>query len=334
MARNKQAGDHKVRRISEVCKPVLKEGAPDLDAEDSYDVEMAKRIDLARLGFYRQIGRTASEQNFYFESVLNLFIAVAQVPLSFAVLRREGGILRTAFHMCTDKKHQSWFEGLLNSKVFDEGENCFPLFPKVLDGEYCISVWIMHTKKPLRGDLTTLVPFPGEIDWKSLAAGHDPWTFEYVADCAKRFFSDPWDGFGTAFPAYIAQALIKSLQKLERNHVWFATRAEDRSRGANWPPDIASQIRAQKTHQHPNSNKDKWHSHLSKTLSSTIEAFEFGTNSVSSLLWSGEKYATGTYRAVKRPSASNPQDEPPKEMDCVQEVPVDNLMLMYLFHPG
>ncbi len=123
------------------------------------DTEMAKRIDLARLGFYRQIGRTASGRNFYFESVMNLFIAVAQMPLSFAVLRRDKGTLLPAFHMCTDKNHQWWFEGVLRSKAFSPSENCFPLFPDVLHNEYFISVWLMHTKRPIRAIVQHLFPF-------------------------------------------------------------------------------------------------------------------------------------------------------------------------------
>ena len=277
--------DDRRNQADEVHKPVASEVTPILAADESYKAELDKRIDLARLGFYRQIGRTASEQNFYFESVLNLFIAVTQVPLSFAVHRREAGELRLAFHMCTDKKHQRWFEGVLGSKVFDEARNCFPLFPKVLGGEYCVSVWIMHTKTPLRGDLITLVPFPDEIDWRSLSAEHDAWTFRYVADCARRFFSDSWDGFATDFAPLIGPALRNSLLKLEQNHAWLATWKEDRARGASWPPNTAAQIEAQRSFIHPHSEKDDRHHHLSKTLGPTLRAFEFGTNAISSLLW-------------------------------------------------
>ncbi|WP_417722833.1 hypothetical protein [Salipiger sp.] len=305
------------------------EVTPVLAADESYEAELDKRIDLARLGFYRQIGRTASELNFYFESVFNLFIAVTQVPLSFAVHRREAGELRLAFHMCTDKKHQRWFEGLLSSKVFEGGRNCFPLFPKVLDGEYCVSVWIMHTKSPLRGDLTTLVPFPGDSDWGTLSAEHDPWTFRYVADCAKKFFSDNWDGFATDFASLIGPALRNSLQKLEQNHAWLATWDEDRARGASWPPNTAAQIAAQRSFTHPNSEKDDWHHHISKTLGPTLRAFEFGTNAISSLLWNSGNGPSDSESKAEAEIGINANIDNNTVGNSGVEAGIENILLMY-----
>ena len=302
---------------------------PDWKVEALTDEVLAKRIDLARLGFYRLIGRTASSRNFYFEAVLNLFIAVAQQPLSFAVLRRVNGELRPAFHMSTDKKHQHWFEGRLRSKVFTERDNCFPLFPNFLGNDYCITVWIMHTKIPLRGELTSLIPYPSDVDRKSLAANHDAETFAYVADCARLFFSEPWDGFRTEFAPSIAPAVRQSLEKLEQNHAWVATKGEDRARGANWPPDCEKQISEQRAHIHPNSLKGDWHQHLAKTLGPTMEALEFGMHAVSSIL--RVRSDQGANQILRSPGV----DEPGSNECATESAPtnddakIDNIILMY-----
>lgn len=165
---------------------------------------------------YNSFIRTKGREDYYLESTLNCFIALVQYPISFVILeKREDGSRVPAFHFCTDKEHQGFFEEYLEGYTFTDS-SVFPLFPEVLRYEkYDVAIFLMHTK-PLgyNNKFSIIEKNPEKKRINSVGS--------YIAAAAQEFFGEPWLGFTTYFREQAREAFLSSIERTKNNHRWLS----------------------------------------------------------------------------------------------------------------
>ncbi|TQM89947.1 hypothetical protein [Roseinatronobacter monicus] len=192
------------------------------------------RAHYARAEALKSFFAAKSATDFYFEEVLNSFIALAQYPLNFAVFRQNpNGSLSLVVHFCSDKRHEAAFvETLENLKPCTEpgpNQNVFRLFPHVLDNPaYHVAVFHMETKSSsFRLVPASMSVFPV---WTrdDAAFRADPPLIDtperYIASCADYFFQFKWDVFGQEFVHGAGSYLKTSLERLQNEQKTWAQR--------------------------------------------------------------------------------------------------------------
>lgn len=250
---------------------------------------LKNRVDLARMVSYRYFFEVKSKDDFYLEDLLNSFIALVQQPISFAIYRKDDFQSKLCFHFCSDKEHRKWFEDELDEyppKQIRTGGAHFNLFPELLDHEYSIVIFLMHTKVWLNRERSTQIK-------KTTKTIKPENREEYISICATRFFENPWDGFHSLFKKTAESAIRSSIERVEKNNRPIANNAtapnsEDSS---NWPISHGEISKARGEIGRPNSNKEDWHNKVAQIFSRAIQTFDFGNQSISQLMHIDEEYA-------------------------------------------
>lgn len=241
------------------------------------EFDLKTRVDLARMVAYRYFLEANSPRDFYFEDLLNCFIALVQQPVSFAVFRRsKQDEVTLCFHFCSDKEHRGWFEKeLLDHPPQDTADQTeiFNLFPGLLGDEYYISILLMHTKVPSTEHRTTRI-------YKVSGNSKPQNSEDYISMCASAFFEKKWDGFHTLFCANGKAALLNSLVGLEKNNRGITDCSDNK-----WPPTFDEVFQARLRLQRPNTEKEKWHSKVEHIFARALNSARFGSQSVSKLMY-------------------------------------------------
>lgn len=178
------------------------------------------------------------QSDFYFEEILNSFIALAQYPLNFAVFTKDAkGMVERVAHFCIDKKHESQFlKGLESFELCDDpdGEqNVFRLFPDLLKAPaHFIAVYHMSTKD----DHFQFCPVPAHASVFPLYRSGDeafvanpPWIEDaqtYISSCADYFFQFKWDAFTSEFADRATGYLTTSLEQLSAEQPTWSKRTK------------------------------------------------------------------------------------------------------------
>ncbi len=189
---------------------------PKIKKEALDNVKLRSRVERAIMEVYNSFIRTKGREDYYLESTLNSFIALVQYPISFVILeKREDGGRVPAFHFCTDKEHQGFFEKYLEECIFTD-RSVFSLFPEVLRYQkYDIAIFLMHTK-PLgyKNKFSIIKKNPAGKSINSIGS--------YIAAAAQEFFGEPWLGFTTYFREQARAAFISSIERSKNNHRWLS----------------------------------------------------------------------------------------------------------------
>lgn len=192
------------------------------------------RTQYARAEAIKHFLGAKAASDFYFEEILNTFIALVQYPVNFALFKeRPNGVVEPVKHFCSDKKHESAFSKIIRDLkpdiTRDEAQNVFHLFPELLDApRYFLAVYLMETKV---GE-PCLIPAFSSIfarSGKSIeASSEDELVIAapelYIASCADCFFQLQWDVFSTDFALPARNYLMESLGRLEGDNADWASR--------------------------------------------------------------------------------------------------------------
>ncbi|MEL7282325.1 MAG: hypothetical protein AAFY35_12130 [Pseudomonadota bacterium] len=240
------------------------------------------RSDFARREALRRFYVAKNAEDFYFEEVLNDFLALAQYPLNFAVFAEGKGDPEFQTHFCADKKQEAMFLAAL--KKAEGGwavmpkSSMFRLFPDLLTTrKYYLVIFHLDTKT---SDFTHVRPskscFP-ETKEQELARGFEAETptigdsETYVASCADFFFQFKWDVFTSEFANNAGEYLSCSLKRLvEGRHSW-------KTRDADLREHLIDTV-------FPDPGEDEWVRTLETIFSSVIRDFASGLGLVSAIM--------------------------------------------------
>jgi hypothetical protein len=231
------------------------------------------RVDLARMDVYRQLIQAKSENDFYVESVLNAFIAVAQQSLNFAFYNKSGKLM---FHLVSDLKYNDTFTKEIDKSLWFEKSVSF--FPSLFEEEgFRILVMRMHTKTAVEKDLFTAVSF--ENSWRddkiNKSSQEEIGSLErYLQRCVYRFFFDTWDGFRTPLRFQFAEAIKNSIHTREKT--FRSNIREGHSEAKEWPPDGKQIVENLRSTRLPNSEPEDWHNALRYRFNSMVRDSGFG----------------------------------------------------------
>ncbi len=199
-----------------------------------------QRCNDARSEALKHFFAARDSEDFYFEDVLNSFIALAQYPLNFAIFVQDAPDGHPEFwtHFCTDKAQESAF---LDSLREDDGSwtmlpdtAMFRLFTDLLESpRYFLAVFHFDA----RTNKFELVN-PQESKFPETRAQEKDWPYDaeamciatpeaYLASCADNFFQFKWDAFDTDFQPRAAAYLMASLDKLDKGQKSWGQRQTD-----------------------------------------------------------------------------------------------------------
>lgn len=225
------------------------------------------------------------KEDFYFEDILNSFIALAQYPINFAIFRDvEADPSPPKFwtHFCSDKLQEASFLSTLrdsDGRWSTIPKNMmFRLFPDLLKGPSFYIV--IFTFNPKTTDFQIVPParskFPVSYEQEK-KEGFNPQVrsistpMEYLASCADHFFQFMWDAFDTDFQPFARSYLKASLRKLKVGQLNWMARQEQ-----------LEQVLTDTVFPHPGPND--WIETLQTTFSSVLNDAADGVSLVSSMM--------------------------------------------------
>lgn len=177
-------------------------------------LDVRARVDIARVAAYGSFIEEKDGNDFYFETLLNYFLSLAQYPLNFAVFDSTKSLL---FHLCLDKQHRNRFSDDLSQICENRtylSSILFPLFPGILENQYFIAIFHMKTKNKKKPWAPFQFPGVPVIDEKLLAEIPVKDFEDYVSQCGARFFSEDWYTFQAPFADIAAREIKTSIGKL------------------------------------------------------------------------------------------------------------------------
>lgn len=250
----------------------------DDDVTSTRKEQLGGRLELARGATYRLFAKVRSEQFFYFEDVLNVFIALAQQPLNFAILKSESGTWKPVCHFCADKKHLADFEKDILSEEHLKEQHLFELFPVALGTRYRIVIVWMHTKFLKQEKKWTLIERGKDDNVDDLRISEISWL-------AKQFFSEGWPAFDSALNQIVQLTLNKSLETLEYGILKgnFEENNEFSNRRVSWPPNEKSLQEALSKNKLSNDKINAWHNEVNDVLVPAIRSTSFGSTAYTSM---------------------------------------------------
>lgn len=190
---------------------------------DRYVGQVDMRADLVRMDFYGLQMNGRSNEDFYFEEVMNRFLSLVQAPVNVAVYNDKG----LMFHFVNDLKyHQYMNEVLWDLDVISE--HYFPLFPQLFGQRYKIFLFTMNTKglaprgiaDPIREGWIAPIKVDLLREQNRLRDDLDVKigdTKDYLSRCAWRFFVADWDGFRGPLASKARKSLEFSLSEVCEN---------------------------------------------------------------------------------------------------------------------
>lgn len=225
------------------------------------------------------------KDDFYFEDILNSFIALAQYPINFAIFndaKDEGAPPEFWTHFCADKAQEVSFLKTLREN--DGAWNMLPknmmfrLFPDLLNNpSFYIVIFTFNPKThafqvvnpinsvfPISAEQEKIEHFnPNELSISTPMA--------YLASCADHFFQFVWDAFDTDFQPLGTAYLLSSLQKLKAGKVKWMERQKRLKNELN-----------ETVFPHP--GPEKWVQTLRTTFSSVLYDASDGVDLVSAMM--------------------------------------------------
>lgn len=192
-----------------------------------------------------------SSLDFYFEDILNCFIALTQYPLNFAIFSGESCDIALKFHLCSDKEHEAKFEEIVTRDCGEAGQfveqKCFKIFPDVLEVPYYIAVYHMRTK--VHGGMRIVTPMQSMLEVSSIES--------YISLCANLFFECEWDVFSCEFASDARSYIENSLLSLSNNHT-------------RWLDKQGAVLEALDEISYPNDSRDDWKVKLEEVFDPTL----------------------------------------------------------------
>lgn len=267
---------------------------------------LINRVDIARVAAYEVFAEEKSENDFYLENLLNVFVALAQYPVSFVILKSNNLALKPIFHFCLDKSHYTWFTQMVEAEACTM-ENTFSLFPGSLSSEYRIAVVYMQTKLSAQYDRCVIIRRPSSIE-EYLDKRHSETHgishhLDYLSWCAYMFFEDRWFGFKAMFANEAKVALETSIRKLSA-----AYSGNPKSR--KWPEVEKDVLKDQGSVHYPNFDKSAWKNRVNESLSQFIEDSRFGMRVITSIA----NVPTASSKKILSPDAFKTGLQPPNVM--------------------
>ncbi|UOA28667.1 hypothetical protein [Pseudosulfitobacter sp. DSM 107133] len=252
------------------------------------------RADFARSEALRHFFDAKEASDFYFEDLLNSFVALALYPVNFAVFVEDGDRLVQKCHFCLDQKHEDNFNAdleKLDKTIGDPRDTpFFRLFPDLLEGpRHFIVIYHMDTKK----SVSTLVRsgsscFPltrqDEQDQR-----FDPslpviqTADQYIASCADYFFQFKWDVFTSNFAEQAGLYLARSLERLSADHQDWNVRAQQVAEFLDSTsfPDLSPDGTPEDD---PRPNHEWWKNRLNGTFRTVLHDTRGGISLVTSMM--------------------------------------------------
>lgn len=225
------------------------------------------------------------EDDFYFEDILNSFIALAQYPINFAVFKEakhDNAHPEFWTHFCSDKAQEAallrTFRGSNRNWNMLSKDSMFRLFPDLL---YMPSFYVVIFSFSPKTNIFQIVQpgssrFPLSKDQQNREK-FDPYIrsittpMEYLASCADHFFQFMWDAFDTDFRPLGTKYLKSSLEKLKKGQVkWM-----DRQR------QLQHEL---KETVFPDPGSDRWVDTLRTTFSSVLNDATDGVDLVTAMM--------------------------------------------------
>lgn len=116
--------------------------------------KILRRADDARAHALSHVISAKSQTDFYFEDLLNSFIALCQYLSNFALFQLQDRKFSPRRHFSTEKNHEARFEAAMAATQSDgrnhvkDATDCFALFLGILgdDARYHIAIFMMNTK--------------------------------------------------------------------------------------------------------------------------------------------------------------------------------------------
>lgn len=245
------------------------------------------RAQFARSEALRHFFGAKSASDFYFQDILNTFIALAQFPLNFAIFRENGsGDIQELVHFCTDKDYEDRFRDALSELqiITDDRktQTVFRLFPDLLQKHH---IAIFHidqadfTFKPVRAHMSAFPALAQEDEGFDVAKCSISNLEEYIASCADYFFQFMWDAFTSQFAEVASEYLEVSLKRLADN-------SQDWEGQNNHLRQTLEQISTQKNLAIPGGSRGReiWKSWLENSFSRVLAHAASGINLISSMM--------------------------------------------------
>lgn len=224
-------------------------------------------------------------EDFYFEDILNSFIALAQYPINFAIFKdAEDDDAHPNFwtHFCADKAQEVSF--LRTLKHRDGTWSMLPkammfrLFPDLLERpSFFIAIFIFNPKTnafQLIPPDSSVFPVSEEQEKRAKFNPHDlsiSTPMSYLASCADHFFQFMWDAFDTDFRPLGTKYLLSSLEKLKAGQVRWMERQQ------KLQYELSDTV-------FPHPGPEKWVRTLRTTFSSILHDASDGVDLVSAMM--------------------------------------------------
>lgn len=230
---------------------------------DQYVDQVDMRSDIVRMDFYRLQMSGRSDQDFYFEEVMNRFLSLVQAPVNFAVYNDKG----LMFHFVNDLKYHDYMNEVLWDLDF-VSEYLIPFYDQLFSGQYKIFLFTMHTKglaprdgtDPISGGWITPINIDISFEESRLKDDRDAKIGDlddYLRRCAWRFFVSKWDGFRGPLAHKARTSLGFSLDALRAN--FRGASDENLSNTSTWPYSIAEAERMLDARPERQQSSDQWH---------------------------------------------------------------------------
>lgn len=224
--------------------------------------QMDMRVDLARMEVYRLLIQARADNDVYFEEIFNVFLALVQVPLNFAVYENNEFL----FHLVNDPKYQSKFKTLLinNGKI---SKKAVPLFPQILGDRFKILIFELNTKNPSVEDWIETIHVDSDFEEQRDRQSEITSKSEYLQRATWGFFIAEWDGFKTRVQHKAAEAIKISINEMSRNYRFSSVQNKSRDKPSpQWPvsPELMESQLSPDNEYTTREQHRKWHARVSE----------------------------------------------------------------------